>query len=58
MLFDIQNSREFMNLFLPEYGEDGCYLLINIKDIIKCYDKLLLFDKALKKFVVFIHLTN
>lgn len=52
MLFDIENSREFMNLFLPEYGEDGCYLLINIKDIIKCYDKLLLFDKALKKFAI------
>ena len=27
MLFDIENSREFMNLFLPEYGEDGCFVV-------------------------------
>ena len=32
MLFDIQNSREFMNLFLPEYGEDGCWLNIDIEN--------------------------
>ncbi len=42
MLFDIQNSREFMKRFLPEYGEGGFlnYVLerLYIAEMIKFFE--------------------
>lgn len=54
MLFDIEHSREFMKLFLTEYGENGCLKLYVI--CVKQKDVQLLFysDKLLTKLQLFV----